>query len=172
MEKQEARCRLQLDHEAFILGFSGFFHPDTELLIESFADVLNQTKRDVRLLFIGSMNNSVSQVIVRRGVSDKVLYLGPVEHDKMGAYLSACDLLLLPYTNTPVNLARWPFKLGDYLSAGRPVVAGGYGEVKKLFEQYPDIGVTCEGTIDSFAKAILELMNDSQRIETRKNRRP
>jgi glycosyltransferase involved in cell wall biosynthesis len=118
------------------------------------------------LLFIGSMSRRLIELAVQYDVRDDVIFAGPVEHQELGTYLSACDVLLLPYTNRPVNLGRWPQKLGDYLSAGRPVVAGGYGDVLDFFDQHPDIGITSNDSADSFAAAILDFMSDPARVES------
>lgn len=165
IDKGAARQRLGINNALFMLGFSGFFHPDTEMVIEALAEIRRSTNQDIKLLFIGSINSSLLELIEKRDLKDAVIYVGPVEHEKIGEYLSACDLLLLPFTDRPVNLGRWPQKLGDYLSSGRPVVAGGFGDVKEFFSLHPDIGITCDGTAKSFSEAIIAMKNDPLRIE-------
>jgi glycosyltransferase involved in cell wall biosynthesis len=163
IEKGHARSQIGIDQQCFLLGFSGFFNPDSELLIDALAMVRAATSSDVKLLFIGPANSSIRDLINQYGLQDSVTITGAVDHGRIGEYLSACDLLLLPFTDRPVNLARWPIKLGDYLASGRPVVAGGYGEVRKFFTQNPEAGVLCEGTAHSFAQAIMSLMGDPGR---------
>lgn len=164
IDREEARRRLRLDSSLFLLGFSGFFHPDTELLIEALALVRARTGEDIRLLFIGTTSESLLRFMAAQGVEQAVICVGAVEHEKIGEYLSACDLLVLPYTGRPVNLGRWPSKLGDYLSSARPVVAGGYGDVKDFFRTHPDIGLTYEGGAEAFAEAIIAMRNDPDRL--------
>jgi glycosyltransferase involved in cell wall biosynthesis len=162
LDRTEARARLGLPVNGFLLGFAGFFHPDAELLLESVSRVRARFG-DTKLLMVGSMPPHVHRRIVREGLSPAILFAGRVEKDSLAVYLAACDVLLLPFTNRPVNLARWPSKLGDYLSAGRCVVAGGFGEVERFFHAYPDIGIACDGTATSFAEAVLALLQDPAR---------
>ena len=162
LDRTEARARLGLPASSFLLGFAGFFHPDAELLLESVARVRARFG-DTKLLMIGSMPPHVHRRIVHEGLSSAILFAGPMEKDLLRVYLAACDMLLLPFTNRPVNLARWPIKLGDYLSAGRCVVAGGFGEVERFFLAHPDIGIACDGTATRFSEAIVALLQDPER---------
>ena len=52
------------------------------------------------------------------------MYLGP-----------ARTVMALPMTDTASNRGRLPNKLLDYLSAGRPTVAGPVGDVKSIVER-------------------------------------
>ncbi len=64
-----------------------------------------------------------------------VMETGRIPFSRMGSYLAACDVLLLPLWDNLSNAARWPSRLNDYLAAGRPIVATRVGEVSALSEK-------------------------------------
>jgi glycosyltransferase involved in cell wall biosynthesis len=67
--------------------------------------------------------------------------------------------MLLPLCRTLSNHSRWPSKLNDYLSVGRPVVATRVGEVAPLFERH-EIGITCADDPAELGDAIIRLLDD------------
>jgi teichuronic acid biosynthesis glycosyltransferase TuaH len=52
-----------------------------------------------------------------------VSYAGRVPAEAVPSYLAAIDVGITPYTSSPFNLASFPLKTLEYLSAGRPVVS-------------------------------------------------
>jgi glycosyltransferase involved in cell wall biosynthesis len=163
VDRESVRRRLGLPLDAMLLGFSGFFHPDAELLLKAASRVRARYGHSVKLLMTGSMSSHLVDHIQRENLNDMIIFVGRVDQRVLADYLGACDVLLLPYSGRPINLARWPIKLGDYLSAGRCVVAGAYGEVERFFRKYPDIGIACAGTAEAFADSILALLQDPAR---------
>lgn len=51
--------------------------------------------------------------------------------------ISSADAFTLMLSDTVRNKSRFPNKLGDYLAAGRPIIANKVGEVKIYIEKYP-----------------------------------
>ena len=162
IEKTAARATLQLPPNEIILGFSAYFHPDTLWLLRCVQIVARS--HQVRLLLTGTQPEWVRLAITSMSLSDICIIAGDVAKTSLPIYLAACDVLLLPFRNRMVNLARWPIKLGTYLAAGRPVVAGDFGEVGEFFRRNPGIGVVCDSEDEAgFASAIGQLIANPQR---------
>lgn len=162
--KQAMRQKLGLPPNAFLLGFAGFFQPDNDLLLDALKLVRASGAQDVLLLFVGPVTERLRAELAKRRLVDAVILQGEVEHRSIGECLGACDVLLLPFSNRPVNLARWPMKLADYLAAGRPVVAGAYGDVAEFFAEHPGIGKASPGTAENFAEAILSYKGNPEAL--------
>lgn len=64
-----------------------------------------------------------------------------------------CRLLLI------ASRGRWPSKINDYLAAGRPIVAGAVGDVRRLFELYR-VGCAVADTPEALAEAADALLGD------------
>jgi glycosyltransferase involved in cell wall biosynthesis len=74
--------------------------------------------------------------------------------------MGCADVLLLPYTNRAVNLYRYPNKLGDYLSAGRPIVTNNTGDLGRLVAE-ERVGLVVPDTSQAFAAAAKQLFDDA-----------
>jgi len=61
-----------------------------------------------------------------------------------------------------MNRARGPIKLGDYLAAGRPIVANPVGDLVDVFRA-DDVGLLAGQTPEEFGAAIAELLSDAPR---------
>lgn len=57
------------------------------------------------------------------GMPDNVELIGPVPHDALPGLLHRSRVGLLPFSDNPLNAARSPMKLYEYLAAGLAVVA-------------------------------------------------
>lgn len=158
MDKTQAREALGLPVNAPIVGFTGFVHYDLTLLLSAF-DVLARQRPDVRLLITGQYSPLVRQYSERGHWSDRVFHAGILPYANLPQYLCAADLNALPFADKQANRGRWPNKIGDYLSAGRPVVSNPTGDIQDLFARY-DIGVLTEETPVAFAHGMAEVLDD------------
>lgn len=155
MNKTASRRRVGVGDGTLLLGHLGtLLRTDAHLLFGSFRR-MRHTALDARLVLIGNTKAEVptEKDIIRTGfVSDE---------DKL-SWLAACDVLLLPQSDTLANRARWPSKINDYLAAGRPVVATAVGDVETWFTR-ADIGMVASADPGAFARAVLELARDEAR---------
>ena len=69
--------------------------------------------------------------------------LRSVSYNEVSVYLSACDLGFIYYKKAFSNIGRCPTKLGEYWACGLPAISPAeVGDVEKIFERYPNSGVT------------------------------
>jgi glycosyltransferase involved in cell wall biosynthesis len=61
-----------------------------------------------------------------------------------------------------MNRARGPIKLGDYLAAGRAIVANPVGDLVDVFQEY-DVGLLAGESPEEYGSAIAELLSDEDR---------
>ncbi len=88
-----------------------------------------------------------------------------VEKSADPAHLRQCcggaDILLLPREDSPFERARFPLALGQYLAAGRSVVASDVGEVGRLLRERL-CGVVAQNQ-EQFTRRIEELLANAER---------
>ena len=71
--------------------------------------------------------------------------------------LGCADLFVLPFPDTIYNVGRWPNKMGDYMSLGRPTISNPVGDIKTLFENHA-IGLLASEDPASFAEKIFYII--------------
>ena len=91
-----------------------------------------------------------------------VLDTGPVPPGDVQWWVAAADVALLPYLDSDFNRARWPIKLGEYIAAGRPVVACDIGELGRVVREH-ELGLLARPDMSDFADQVLELLRDPAR---------
>lgn len=153
MDKNEARKLIGIEFppEAVVFGYVANFHTDERLLLEAFARHLVENPYSF-LLVVGSDFENMTPDIYEC-VRERVVHVGRQPFTRIGLYLAAADVLLLPLTNIALNRARYPHKLSDYVAAGRPLIACDVGETGRLLRKY-SIGLLTEPNAYSFAKAM------------------
>ncbi len=153
------RCRSQLGLSAddFLVGFVGRVQMDLDILFEVIAEVQNKVDR-VRLLVIGPVPFEKSPGY--ESVRESTISVGPKPYGALPIYLGTCDVLALPMRDNIVNRARWPNKLGDYLAAGRPVVASKVGDVANFLSDH-SCGLLAS-SVEEFADHLLALESDAE----------
>ena len=78
------------------------------------------------LLIVGPLDPRWEQQRFKELVNrPHVCYTGPVPAEAVPSYLTAIDVGITPYRDTPFNRASFPLKTLEYLGAGVPVVSTG-----------------------------------------------
>lgn len=150
-----ARKNCDLDPAGQYIGYLGnVYQRDADLLF----DTLRRLKAtDARLIMVGDPGCRVPDAL-----SGRVTITGRLSFEKMLDYLSACDVLALPLSDTIANRGRWPSKINEYVAVGRPTVACDVGDVAGLLRDN-DIGLLVRPDADEFAGRIDELLADPNR---------
>jgi glycosyltransferase involved in cell wall biosynthesis len=157
MPRPDARRKCGLDAAGRYIGYLGnIYQRDADLLF----DMLRLLKAtDARLLMIGDPGCRVPDT-----VRERVMVTGRLPFDDMLSYLSACNVLALPLSDTIANRGRWPSKVNEYVAVGRPTVSCDVGDVAGLLRDN-DIGLLVRPEAGEFAARIDELLNDPVRAE-------
>jgi glycosyltransferase involved in cell wall biosynthesis len=153
----KARRAVGLPADVPLLGYVGGIYPsDAEFMAAAFNQML-QARPDACLMLVGYFNRQIEPLINR---PSQVLRSGWVNNEQMLQYLSACDVCWLPLRDSGANRGRWPGKLNDYMSIGRPVVSTAIGNLPDVIGRYA-IGFTAPDDPAEFALQTLRLLNDA-----------
>lgn len=158
LNKIEARRELNLQQYKFIVVFSGFVLYDFNMALESFFLALKKCP-DTLLILTGSYEMLREGNGGRFRNSKNILFLGFLSKDKYNQVLGASDLCLLPLSDNLANRARYPGRIGDYMSAGRPIISNDVGDIGRIIKDN-DIGILTKPDAKSFSEGIIDALND------------
>lgn len=144
--------------DAVVLGFVGSFQiwHRVDLLLEAFAAASKETRLGLLLVGDGPERHSALSAAARLGVSNRVRSPGAVPAADVPRLLSACDIGVLPGSNSYGH----PMKLVEYAAAGIPAVAPDLPPVREVLR--PDVtGLTFPpGDAGALASALVRLATD------------
>jgi glycosyltransferase involved in cell wall biosynthesis len=138
IDKFEARKRLNLETDAFYIGYTGRMREDVVLRLIIIMKGLKEKKirKKVYCLLIGNPAFNFERYL-SEDIKTMFIPSGWVEYDAINLYMAACDFLTLPFSSE--SIARngiWPSKFNDYLSVGRPVLSTRIRVLNGVFEKY------------------------------------
>jgi glycosyltransferase involved in cell wall biosynthesis len=154
-----ARSLFGLPPDTPIIGFvGGTYQQDAQLMADAWRRVKAEHK-EARLLLVGRFNRPIERLA--NGVPG-ITRTGQVSYQDVYRALSACDLCWLPLTDTGANRGRLPYKLNDYMTVGKPVVATEVGDLPAIISEHT-CGVTSPPDPGSFAEATIQLLRDDEK---------
>jgi len=132
--RSDARSKLALPQDERILLYVGNLKDSKGCLdlLEAFPRVL-VTHPDASLMYIGSgpARESMRQRAAALGCSERVRFVGAVEHSVLGDWFRAADLLCLPSHNEGV-----PNVVLEAMACGTPVVATRVGGIPEVLPEH------------------------------------
>jgi glycosyltransferase involved in cell wall biosynthesis len=151
--------------DKLVVGFTGTFGPwhGAPVLAEAAARI-----RDSRCHFLfigdGDERTATEAIIKAAGKKDRATFTGRVPHDRVPAYLDACDILVSPHVPAADGSEFFgsPTKLFEYMAMARPVVASRLGQIASVIMNGKN-GVLVEpNDADALAQAIGHLAKDKE----------
>ena len=164
----EARKKLGLDQNIFIIGYLGaIFLRDAYLMAQAF-DMVYESEPQTQLLLIGYCN-IVIQTYSK--YPEAIQRTDPIRYDEINTYLAACDICWLPLKNSGANRGRFPLKINDYMAAGKPVIVTDVGDIADIVRT-GDFGMVSTDQPEDISKQALKLLhNPVQRKQMRQHAR-
>lgn len=155
-DRGAARQAVDLPAEAWLIGYVGNIYPsDAELMAAAFNRVL-QVLPGSYLVLVGYFNRTIEPLVAD---PTRVIRSGRVSNAQMFQYLAACDVCWLPLRDNGANRGRWPGKLNDYMTMGRPVVVTAVGNLAEVVEGQA-IGLVAADNPDDFARQSIALLSN------------
>ncbi len=126
------------------------------IILDGFSFVRNKRK-DVVLLIIGPLEKRWEQKFQSHPYKNNILITAPVKSSLIPHPISIIDICYLPLKDTPANRGRNPIKLGDYMAAGKPIIANPVGDIAQIIKNY-NIGLTIKYSSNDVAQKTLFLL--------------
>lgn len=128
-------------------------------MLEAFKISLAKRK-DILLMLVGKLSQSHLDLIKKINIDEYVAYYGIQPYSRMSFYLRASDILLFSMRDSIIETARWPIRIGDYLAAGRPIIATNIGEISKIIRDWKCGICVPTNNANAFAQAITTLIEN------------
>jgi glycosyltransferase involved in cell wall biosynthesis len=161
MDKALAREHFKLPQDMKIVGYSGFAPYDEAFLCQTVANIMRQGD-DILFISSGKKSPLMGEYLGDQGWLGRWRHFGILKYEEMGRLLACADVLLLPYTDVPINRGRFPNRFGDYLAVGRPMVTNATGDLGRMVTKAGLAEVSPDDP-RQFAQAAVKLLRDSKR---------
>ncbi len=160
-EVERLRTELQKQADEILITFVGSFavYQGVDLLFASIPQVVADFPQ-VRFVIIGGSGEEIVEkkaALSKKGVGEKVSFLGKVAPDLLPNYLAASDILLSPR----ISGVNTPLKILDYMKVGRAIVATDVESNRLLVDEKTAV-LAAPSPVD-FAKAITSLAGDEHK---------
>jgi glycosyltransferase involved in cell wall biosynthesis len=161
--KLKSRVELGLKRTAYYIGYTGRMRKDAIMLfVETIEKLRNRYSLDVYGLLIGNSAMSVD-VYIDQEIKKYIIKTSWIDYRDMNKYMSASDVLILPFRKTVARNTIWPSKINDYLSVGRPILSTDLEVLRKIIKKYA-VGVLADDTGESLALNCCRLLKNEKRM--------
>ncbi len=163
---EEARDHLDQPEDWQIIGMSNLTrgdHKDNQIFFKAFKKLCNHLP-NVYLMATSTDADYINSIESHYQLVGRIIFPGYVKFETYNMYLSACNIFVLPFTDTVINRGRWPNKIGDYLCLKRPIITNPTGDIKEIFESY-QVGTLCDETAESFYFVLKNFFENNKAID-------
>ncbi len=124
-------------NKSFRFLYAGTFRKKDglETLIKAFSN-FNKKYPDSELILIGKSDNT--EFLDTLKINPKIKYLGPFYGKEYYEKLLESDVLCMTRTNSKFANAGFPYKIGEYLSSGKPVICSKVSDIAFYLENKKD----------------------------------
>jgi glycosyltransferase involved in cell wall biosynthesis len=134
------------------------------LLLEAFLIAKRKTK-NIKLLMIGkgSDKENLEVLAEKLGIRSNITFTGWIPHQEVPESIAAADIGISPVPPLPFYEASSPIKMAEYMAAAKPVIANEeIFDQKEVLEQSGG-GILVPFTVEAFAEAMVELLNNPEK---------
>lgn len=155
-------------HQPVRLLYAGNFgdKDGVENLIAAF-ELLAAQRPDIEFVMTGRSSaermEGIRQRIAQSPVADRIRYLGYLPDDDYFRLISDCDIPCVVRAATEFADRGFPFKLGEYLATGRPVVASRVSDVELYLTDRVNAMLVDPGSVAGMVAAIDYLLENETR---------
>jgi glycosyltransferase involved in cell wall biosynthesis len=160
---EAVRRELRIEVDETLVGFVGTFGPWHGVV--ALAEAIKLVPKDARVRFLlignGSLRSEVERILNEAGAIHRVILTGAIEHEKVPAYLDACDVLTSPHVPLEDGSEFFgsPTKLFEYMAMGRGIVASRLGQIGDVLQHEETALLVEPGNVKELSEAIMRLIN-------------
>ena len=133
------------------------------VLVDAF-NRLASKRENVRLILTGAGADEdmriVNQCVKNSPYKDRIIYKGYLNDADYYVTLRDADILCMPRIDIGFAQAGFPFKLGEYLATGKPVIASTVSDIPMLLKDRQEAMLVTPGSSDAIVEAAEFLINN------------
>jgi glycosyltransferase involved in cell wall biosynthesis len=126
------------------------------VLVDAF-NRLASKRENVRLILTGVGADEdmriVNQCVKNSPYKDRIIYKGYLNDADYYVALRDADILCMPRVDIGYAQAGFPFKLGEYLATGKPVIASTVSDIPMLLKDRQEAMLVTPGSSDAIVEA-------------------
>jgi glycosyltransferase involved in cell wall biosynthesis len=160
-----------IDHkkekDQFSIFYGGSFgEKDGPMFLMEAFDKLADTTSNITLILTGkSPKSGMNEVLEHLKVSrhkSKIHFLGYLNDDEYYKTLQDCDIFCMTRVNSSYANAGFPFKLGEMLATGKPVLATTVGDVGTYLKDKKNAVLIAPNSVDEIVNGLTYIINHSE----------
>lgn len=133
LSRRAARSRLGIAEGTPLVVHVGVLTAGDMAQLGDTVRFLRKRRPEARIVLVGSHRAPAPGDLLASGALQRT---GFVPVHALRAWLAAADLCVVAMADTVGNRGRWPGRINDYFSAGRPTVLPRVGDVAELVERH------------------------------------
>jgi glycosyltransferase involved in cell wall biosynthesis len=153
-----AKRKLKIDAKKKIFEFIGFGTGDVDILIDAF-NILSGRIKNCIFLIVGPLDSRLTEKIKNSPYAPDIISTGRVPYSEIPVFAGIADVCLLPLRDNPANRGRGPIKAGDYMAAGKPIIANPVGDIDYFIKRY-GVGLTAGFEPADMAEKMQKMIKD------------
>ncbi len=172
LSKADARKRVGVGDESFVVGYSGSFKPwhGVDGLVAAAGQLRD---RSIHYVMVGDgpLRAQTERSVRALGLTDRFHFTGAVDYDAVPGLLAASDVCVAPFDPDKHGPSRQhgftldPLKVFEYLALGKPTVTIRAPNIEALFDDEEQLLLVTPGVVAELAEAIARLMDEPQLAE-------
>lgn len=130
--------------------------------VEDMARVIPQIigeRRDICFVFVGNRPTDRKVAALFTEYPQNVKFLPSVTHAEMPAYYQMCDVFVIPRPSTVSSETIVPLKLLEVMAMGKPVLGSNVGGITEVVKDGENGYLFQKGSLESFHKRLLEVVD-------------
>jgi glycosyltransferase involved in cell wall biosynthesis len=155
------------DKGQYLLYAGAISYFDIASMVVDIAAVLQQKGVEMKINFTGSgpsmLFEKLKSYAAERGVLHCFNFTGYVSDEDLQSLMRGATALLAPLPDNEQSIARFPTKLGYYLSTGTPVVTNAIGDVELYLQDGVNAFVSPEYDAGLMAEKVMQLVGSPEK---------
>lgn len=155
------------DHDVRLFYSGSYGIKDgVEFLIKAF-DMIAAKYDHVRLVLTGKGDDdrilAIMALIDESPYKDRIDIKGYLNDDDYYMEVASCDILCMTRANIAFAHAGFPFKLGEFLATGKPVIASRVSDVERLLDHDVSAMLVEPSNVVEIARAVEDLIENPEK---------
>ncbi|MEK7109463.1 MAG: glycosyltransferase family 4 protein [Patescibacteria group bacterium] len=137
ISKADLRKSLGLPQDKFLAGYAGYFTSIGQKKgLDTMIEALPLLPADIAMVFVGGRKDEIAEYkesARKHGVEAGCFFVEKQPFEKLVAYQTAMDVLVIPYPDKPhFRDYGFPMKVWEYMASGRPVVYSNLAIIREI----------------------------------------